>query len=138
MNRSYTFTSFLRSTLAIFTGLLAVGLVVFPSGIVIESIFPGSMDANNIPGTVASQILLIVIEFIGATVGTLVVSMIAPRPLNMHALLFGLLLLVFNSTALFGASSSWPLWMSVVLLAAIPAEVWVGVSLGKYIRESEQ
>lgn len=138
MSRSYSFTSFLRSTLAIFTGLLALGLIVFPSGIVIESVFPGSVNTNKIPITISSQILLIVIEFIGGSVATLVVSLMAPKPLNIHALLFGLLIFALNLSALFGSTAVWPLWLSIVLLTAIPIEVWTGVWLGKYIREGEQ
>ncbi|MGK7370384.1 MAG: hypothetical protein ACNS64_09230 [Candidatus Halalkalibacterium sp. M3_1C_030] len=138
MSRSYSFTSFLRSTLAIFTGLLALGLIVFPSGIVIESVFPGSVNTNKIPITISSQILLIVIEFIGGSVATLVVSLMAPKPLNIHALLFGVLIFALNLSALFGSTAVWPLWLSIVLLTAIPIEVWTGVWLGKYIREGEQ
>lgn len=137
MSRSYSFTSFLRSTLAIFTGLLALGLIVFPSGIVIESVFPGSVNTNKIPITISSQILLIVIEFIGGSVATLVVSLMAPKPLNIHALLFGLLIFALNLSALFGSTAVWPLWLSIVLLTAIPIEVWTGVWLGKYIRGSD-
>lgn len=138
MNHSYTFTSFLRSTLAILTGLLALGLIVFPSGIVIESVFPGSMDASKIPVTVASQVLLLVIEFIGGAVGALVVSLMSPKPINVHALFFGLLIFALNLSALFSSAAIWPLWLSIVMLAAIPVQVWVGLRLGKYIREGEQ
>lgn len=138
MSRSYSFTSFMRSILAIFTGLLAIGLIVFPSGIVIESVFPDSLDANRIPGTIASQILLVVIEFIGGSVGALVVSLMSPKPLNAHALFFGLLIFALNLSALFGSAEVWPLWLSIVLLAAIPVQVWVGLWLGKYIREDGQ
>ena len=138
MSRSYTFTSFMRSILAIFTGLLALGLIVFPSGIVIESVFPGSMDANKIPGTLSSQVLLVVIECIGGSVGALVVSLMSPKPLYVHALLFGLLIFGLNLSAFYGSVAVWPLWLSMVLLAAIPIQVWTGLWLGNYIREGEQ
>lgn len=135
MSQTYSFSSFLRSTLAIFTGLLALGLIVFPSGIVIESVFPDSMNSNRIPVTAASQILLIVIQFIGGSVGALVVSLMAPKSLYVHALLYGLIVFALNLSSLFGSSIAWPLWMSIVLLAAIPLEAWSGAWLGNYIRE---
>lgn len=135
MSQTYSFSSFLRSTLAIFTGLLALGLIVFPSGIVIESVFPDSMNSNRIPVTAASQILLIVIQFIGGSVGALVVSLMAPKSLYVHALLYGLIVFALNLSSLFGSSIAWPLWMSIVLLAAIPLEAWSGVWLGNYIRD---
>ncbi len=138
MSRTYSFTSFMRSILAIFTGLLALGLIVFPSGIVIESVFPDSMDVNKIPGTLSSQILLVVIEFIGGSVGALVVSLMSPKPLYVHALLFGLLVFGLNVSAFFGSAAVWPLGLSIVLLTVIPIQVWTGLWLGKYIREGEQ
>lgn len=137
-----SFTSFLsslfRSLLAFFLGGLAFILIVMPYGIILDSVFPGSMGSDMIPETLSSQILLIVINFIGGSIATLVVSLMAPKRINVHAFLFGVFLLFLNLSTLFGSSVSWPLWISIVLLVALPFEIWTGAWLGNYIRVSDQ
>lgn len=137
-----SFTSFLsslfRSLLAFFLGGLAFILIVMPYGIILDSVFPGSMGSDMIPETLSSQVLLIVINFIGGSIATLVVSLMAPKRINVHAFLFGVFLLFLNLTTLFGSSVSWPLWISIVLLVALPFEIWTGAWLGNYIRVSDQ
>ncbi|NGP76122.1 hypothetical protein G3570_05735 [Balneolaceae bacterium YR4-1] len=137
-----SFTSFLsslfRSLLAFFLGGLAFILIVMPYGIILDSVFPGSMGSDMIPETLSSQVLLIVINFIGGSIATLVVSLMAPKRINVHAFLFGVFLLFLNLSTLFGSSVSWPLWISIVLLVALPFEIWTGAWLGNYIRVSDQ
>jgi len=124
----------LRSMLAFFLGSLALILTVFPAGIVIESVFPGSMDSGNFPNIFSAQFLLLLIEFIGGTLGTLVVILAAPGTLLLHGLLFGALILALSIMTITSSVANWPLWASIILLAAVPAEVWIGYALGKYIR----
>ena len=135
MKVSSLLSSILRSLLAIFVGILVFVLIVMPYGIILESVFPGSLGEDNLPATFPSQLLLIVINFIGGSIGTLVVSLMAPSQINLHAVIFGILLLVFNLSALFGTAHTWSLWMSVVMLTVLPLEVWSGAWLANYIRE---
>lgn len=137
MKFSSLLSSLSRSLLAFFLGGLAFILIVMPYGIILDSVFPGSMGNDMIPETISSQILLIVINFIGGSIATLVVSLMAPKRINVHAILFGLILLGLNLSALFGTSLSWPFWISVMLLAALPFEICTGAWLGNYIRVSE-
>lgn len=124
----------LRSVLAFFLGSLALILTVFPSGIVIESVFPGSMESGGFPNIIPAQFLLLLIEFIGGALGTLVVILVAPGTLLLHALFFGALVLALNILTISSGVPNWPLWGSITLLAAVPAEVWIGYGLGRYIR----
>lgn len=135
MNFTSTLLTLLQSILAFFFGILVLGLVIFPAGIVIESAFPGSLGPDNFPVTVTSQILLLVIEFIGGAVATMVVILAAPRALAVHAILFGALILGLNILTITAAGSGWPLWASAVLLIAVLPQIWMGLKLGRYIRK---
>lgn len=137
MNLKSSLLPMLRSVLAFFLGSLALILTVFPSGIVIESVFPGAMETGGFPNIFPAQFLLLLIEFIGGTLGTLVVILAAPGTLLLHAVLFGALILALNILTITSGASIWPLWASIVLLAAVPVEVWVGYGLGNYIRGGE-
>lgn len=134
MNLKSSLLPMLRSVLAFFLGSLALILTVFPSGIVIESVFPGSMDSGNFPNIFPAQFLLLLIEFIGGTLGTLIVILAAPGTLLLHAVLFGALVLALNILTLTSGVAAWPIWASIILLAAVPAEAWIGYALGNYIR----
>ena len=134
MSFSSNLLSLLRSLLAFFFGILVLGLIVFPAGLVIESVFPGSLGTDLFPVTFTSQLLLLVIEFIGGTVATMVVTLSAPRALAIHAILFGIPLLGLNIITATGGSSL-PTWVSIMLIIAVVPQVWIGFKLGNYIRE---
>ncbi len=138
MNFLSQLISLLKSLLAIVLGFLVLGLTIFPSGIVMEAVFPGSIGPDNFPVTLSSQILLLIIEFIAVSVATLVVVLAAPRSLNIHAIVFGAFVLIVTLFTITAPASVWPFWMSVVLLIGLPFQIWSGLWLGKYIKDSEQ
>lgn len=138
MNYLSQLISLLKSILAILLGFLVLGLTIFPSGIVMEAVFPGSIGPDNFPVTIASQILLLTIEFIAVSAATLVVALAAPRSLNIHAVVFGAFVLAITIFTITAPASAWPLWMSVTLLVGLPFQIWSGLWLGKYIKGSDQ
>ena len=130
--------SILKSLLAILLGFLVLGLTIFPSGIVLEAVFPGSIGPDNFPVTLSSQILLLTIEFIAVSAATLVVVLAAPRSLNIHAIIFGAFILIGTIFTIIAPASAWPLWMSVILLVGLPFQIRIGLWLGKYIKDNDQ
>lgn len=137
MNLKSTLLSMFSSLLAFSLGLLALVLVVFPAGIVIESVFPGALGPNNMPTTIPSQILLIIISFIGGTLGTLVVSLVAPGTFRLHTILFGGLVLAVNILIITSSVLTLPTWVSVVLIIFVAPQVLLGFKIGMYIRKPE-
>lgn len=138
MNFLSNLISLLKSLLAIVLGFLVLGLTIFPSGIVMEAVFPGSIGPDNFPVTLSSQILLLIIEFIAVSFGALVVVLAAPRALNIHAIVFGAIILVVTILSILVPASVWPLWMSFILMLGLPFQIWSGLWLGKYIKDYDQ
>lgn len=138
MNFKSSFVSMLSSLLAFALALLALVIVVFPAGIVIESVFPGSLGPNNMPTTIPSQLLLITISFIGGTLGTLVVTLIAQSTYRLHAILFGALVLAINILIITSSSLTVPVWISVMLIILVAPQVLLGFRIGIYIRNPKK
>ena len=115
-----------RSILAVVVGFLVIGGLVGVTDLAMHSLFVGRYAPN---GGVADPLLLIITEFYVfayATAGCWLCARIAGRRPMFHALVLGVLGLIFN---VIGSSMTWqlyPAWYHIVALILVMPAAWLG------------
>ena len=115
-----------RSIAAVVTGFLVIGLLAFGTGRIVHGMFPNLVDANGI--TQNTAILLATLLYVGvyATFGCWLAARMAPSHPMRHALILGVLGLLFN---IMGAAMTWsavPAWYNVAGLLTTMLWAWLG------------
>ena len=115
-----------RSILAIVIGFLVIGAASFGMDAAIRSNMPGMFDAAGRTDNVG--MLLFTIFYVGvfAVAGCYLTARLAPSAPMKHALILGVLGLVFN---IVGTVTQWataPAWYHVVSLALVMPYAWLG------------
>lgn len=116
----------LRSILAVVVGFLVIGGLVGVTDLAVHSLFPGRFAPN---GGMTDPTLLLVTEiyvFVYATAGCWLCARIAGRRPMFHALVLGVLGLIFN---IVGTSMAWhlyPAWYHIVALILVMPAAWLG------------
>jgi hypothetical protein len=116
----------LRSVLAVITGFVVIALLALGSDAIARSIAPDKFGPGGQVGDVGLLILTEIYVFIFAAFGCYLCSRIARRRPMFHALVLGVLGLVFN---VIGASMTWqlyPRWYTVIGLLAVMPAAWIG------------
>jgi hypothetical protein len=116
----------LRSILAVVAGFLVIGALAGLTDLAVRAMVPGLFAPN---GAVTDPMLLGVTEvyvFVYATFGCWLCARIARRRPMFHALVLGVLGLIFNVV---GSSMTWqlyPAWYHVVALILVMPAAWLG------------
>jgi len=116
----------LRSILAVVAGFLVIGALVGVTDLAVRSLVPGLFAPN---GGVTDPTLLVVTEvyvFIYAAFGCWLCARIAGRRPMFHALVLGVLGLIFN---VIGSARTWelyPAWYHIVALIVVLPAAWLG------------
>jgi hypothetical protein len=115
-----------RSILAIVVGFILIGVLAFGMDSMVRSAMPAMFDASGRTDNVL--MLLFTIAYVGvfAIMGCYIAARLAPKEPMKHALILGLLGLVFN---IVGATMTWdtaPAWYHVVSLALVMPYAWIG------------
>ena len=121
----------LRSVLAVITGFVVIGLLAFGTDAVMHSLAPGKFGPNNSVSDFGLLAFTEIYVFVYAVFGCWLCARIARRRPMFHALVLGVLGLVFNVV---GASMTWqlyPRWYTVVGLLAVMPAAWVGGRLAE-------
>ncbi|HEY0997420.1 MAG TPA: hypothetical protein VGD77_15605 [Gemmatimonadaceae bacterium] len=118
---------------AIVGGFVFIGALSFGFDAVVRATMPNAFDASG--GTSSVPVLLMVIGYvaIAAIAGCYLCARLAPsRPMR-HALILGVLGLLFNIAGTWQLWNSYPAWYHAVSLLLVLPYAW----LGGWLRERE-
>ena len=116
----------LRSIVAIVVGFLFIGALAFGTDYLVRSGVPGVYDAAGRMESVPWLLITLAYVFVFATAGCWLAAYIAGRQPMKHALILGVLGLVFNIA---GTASMWntaPAWYHIVALLLVMPAAWLG------------
>ena len=115
-----------RSIVAIVVGFFLIGALSFGTDAAVRTALPNSFDAAGRTNSVALLLATIVYVGVYAVAGCYLTARLAPsRPMR-HAMILGLLGLVFNAA---GAATVWdtaPAWYHTVSLLLVLPFAWLG------------
>jgi len=122
-----------RSIIAIVVGFVFIACAAFGTDYLVRSMMPGMYDANGRTDNLG--MLLVTIAYVGvyAVAGCYIAARLAPSQPMKHALILGVLGLVFN---IIGSAAQWataPAWYHIVSIALVMPFAW----LGGRIRENQ-
>lgn len=115
-----------RSVMAIVVGFLFIGLLAFGADAMLRSAMPGAFDASGRMTSV--PVLLLTLAYVGvfAVAGCYLAARLAPdRPMR-HALILGVLGLVFNIAGSYATWHTAPAWYHAVAIALVMPYAWLG------------
>jgi hypothetical protein len=116
----------LRSILAIVAGFLLIGLLSIGTDGVVHSIRPDIFGPNNSTSNVPYLVIAIVYVGVYATFGCWLAATLAGRRPMLHALILGVLGLVFNLAAVGATWALFPHWYTIVSLILVMPFAWLG------------
>ncbi len=116
----------LRSVLAIIAGFLFIGLLAFASDGVAHAIRPDIFGPNSSTSNVPYLVIAIIYVGVFATAGCWLAAVLAGRRPMFHALILGVLGLVFNLAAIPGMWNLFPHWYTVVSIMLVMPFAWLG------------
>jgi hypothetical protein len=120
----------LQSVLALLAGLMVVVLVNVAAARMLDALLPGSLNAEGLPLTPLAQGLYLPILFLAGMAGAFLVVFGAPRAPLAHGLIFGGIALLGDVLVVRDYVATWAVWFSVLVVATVPLQVWLGVVLG--------
>lgn len=118
-----------RSILAIVTGFLVIGALSFGADAVLRQIMPTAFDAAGRAGSVAVLLLTMAYVAVFAIAGCYLAARLAPNRPMRHALILGVLGLVFNIAGSVAVWDTAPAWYHVVSLLMVMPYAWIGGKL---------
>lgn len=122
-----------RSIMAVVAGFVVIAMLAFGADALLRRVTPGSFGPGGEVESVSILLIMMTYVAIFAISGCYLAARLAPsRPMR-HALILGVLGLVFNGIA---SSQMWntaPAWYHILSLVLVMPYAWVG---GR-IRESE-
>lgn len=122
-----------QSILAIVIGFVAIGLCAFGADYVLRSAMPAIFTTSGRVESVPWLLFIQLYVFVFAVAGCWLAARLAPsRPMR-HALILGVLGLLFNVAGTIAMWNTAPAWYHVVALALVMPAAW----LGGTIRERE-
>jgi hypothetical protein len=124
----------LQSVLALVVGFAAVVLINMAASRVLNAALPGSVDPEGLPLTTLAQGLYLPVLFLAGMAGAFLVVFGAPRAPVAHALVFGGLALLGDVLVVRDYAAVWAVWFSVLVVATVPPQVWLGGVLGMRAR----
>ena len=122
-----------RSIVAVVVGFVLIAVLSFGTDAAIRAALPGSFSPNG--ATTDRGLLLASVVYVGlfAVLGCYVTARLAPRRPMAHALVLGLLGLVFNIAGTIAMWNAAPVWYHVTQIALVMPWAW----LGGWLRERE-
>lgn len=118
----------LRSLLALLAGAGFLVLVILLAAVLWFDGFP--VTGWGVAG-------LLLVELIAGLGGVAVVAWLAPGAPTAHGWLFGGLVFFVNVLTIFEPDTIWPLIPGLLLLAFVPLQTWIGVTVGIRLRMSK-
>jgi hypothetical protein len=122
-----------RSIAAVVIGFVLIGVLAFGTDAALPAAMPGAFTPDG--GTSDPLILLASLAYVTvyAVAGCYLTARLAPRRPMAHALVLGVLGLVFNIAGTIAMWNTAPAWYHIVALALVMPSAW----LGGWLRERE-
>lgn len=116
----------LRSILGIVAGFLVIGGLVGVTDLAMRALFAGRFAPSG--GTVDPMLLAVteIYVFVYAAAGCWLCARIAQRRPMLHAIVLGVLGLIFNVAGSYMTWQLYPAWYHVVALILVMPAAWVG------------
>ena len=116
----------LRSVLAIVAGFILIGLLAVGTDGLAHAIRPDIFGPNSSTSNVPYLVIAIFYVGVYATAGCWLAATLAGRRPMFHALILGVLGLIFNLAAVPGMWALFPHWYTVVSLILVMPFAWLG------------
>lgn len=116
----------LRSVLAVVVGFVVIGCLVGVTDLMMRSLFATSFGPNGRTTDVVVLAITEIYVFAYATAGCWLCARIAQRRPMLHALILGVLGLVFNVIGTYMTWQLYPAWYHVVALILVMPAAWLG------------
>lgn len=115
-----------RSIVAVVVGFLVIGVLAFVTGLAAQAAFPGVFDENG--ATFDTVACLATLAYVGvyATFGCWLCARIAPSHPMRHALILGVLGLLFNIMGAWMTRDAVPVWYNVAGVLTTMLWAWLG------------
>ncbi|MGA9997559.1 MAG: hypothetical protein WBP93_19240 [Pyrinomonadaceae bacterium] len=116
----------MRSILSIIAGFILICVLAFGADAVVRAVMPGLSISTGRVDSVPVLLFVIAYVFVFAVFGCYITARLAPHSPMKHALILGLLGLVFN---IVGAIMMWhtaPAWFHIVSLILVMPAAWLG------------
>ena len=113
-----------RSIIAVVAGFLFIGALSFGATFLLKVVMPGALTAR----TESVPVLLLVTAYVAvfAVAGCYLTALLAGRSPMKHALILGVLGLIFN---IIGAAGRWdtaPAWFHIISVLLVMPYAWLG------------
>ena len=114
----------IRSVIAVVTGFLLIGALSFGATALMKVAMPGALTAR----TESVPVLLLVMTYVAifAVAGCYITALIAGRSPMKHALVLGVLGLIFNVVGTIDRWDTMPAWFHVTSLLLVMPYAWLG------------
>lgn len=124
-----------RSIGAIVAGFLLIAILSFGTGAIVESMNPDAFTARGVTEDVTMLLLAILYVGVYAIAGCYLTGRLAPnRPLR-HAMILGILGLIFNVMGTIAMWDTAPVWYHVVSLLLVLPYAYIGGKLAESHRQ---
>lgn len=94
----------------------------------------GALNAEGIPLTFWSQLLVLLMAFSAGALGAFFLVWLAPVKPKVHALIYLFLITLIDVVAMVDFWGKVPVWFSVMMIIIVPLQVWAGMKPGLKIR----
>lgn len=116
----------LRSIVAIVVGFVVIGVLAFGTDAIVHTMMPGAFDAAMRTNDVPILVGTIVYVTIYAIAGCYLAALLAPSHPMRHAMILGVLGLLFNIAGTYAAWATAPAWYHVTALVLVLPSAWIG------------
>jgi hypothetical protein len=121
----------MRSVLAISVGFVVIGLLSFAADALLRAVFPGYYSVEGVVTSVPLLLLTQAVVGVCAVFGCYLTGRMAPdRPMR-HALILGVLGLVFNVAGSVALWETAPAWYHVLAWLLVMPYAWLGGRLAE-------
>lgn len=115
-----------RSVIAIVVGFLVIGVLAMGTDALLKSTVPGIFGPDDRVDSVPWLLIIQLYVFAYAVFGCWIAARLAPNKPMRHALILGLLGLLFNIAGTIALWDKMPAWYHIVALALVIPAAWVG------------
>lgn len=122
-----------RSIAAVVIGFVLIGVLAFGTDAAVRSALPGSFTPSGATSDVGLLVATLAYVTLYAVAGCYLTARLAPRRPMAHALVLGVLGLLFNIAGTVAMWNTAPAWYHVIALVLVMPSAW----LGGWLRERE-
>jgi hypothetical protein len=115
-----------RSIIAVVVGFLVIGVLAFGTDAILKSSVPGVFGPDDRVDSVTWLLVIQLYVFAYAVFGCWLAARLAPNRPMRHAIILGVLGLVFNIARTIALWDKMPAWYHIVALALVMPAAWVG------------